>query len=101
MTNRYTVLQQTETNMTVTSGTELSRVCFYENIKSFLFHRSDRRCVGNPNVKQCGNLTLTNCVGYVRFLFHERHVRNVFELFISFVIALKPERLLVSLVLPV
>ena len=87
--------------MTVTSGTKLSRFCFYENVKSFLFHRFDKRCVGNRNVKQCGNLKLTNCVGHVKLLFRERHVRNVFELFVSFMIALKPGRLLVLLVPPV
>jgi hypothetical protein len=34
----------------------------------------DRRCVCNRTVWYCRNLILTNCVGYDRLLFHERHV---------------------------
>ena len=34
----------------------------------------DKRCVCNPPVLECGDLSFTNCVRYDKLLFHQRYV---------------------------
>jgi hypothetical protein len=44
----------------------------------------DRKCVCNPTVYKCGNLSFTNCMGYDKLPFHERDVCTLFRLYCLF-----------------
>jgi hypothetical protein len=66
---RHTVLQETETTWKVLNRPTFKHSTFLRKQRI----RFDRKCARNQTVYWCGNLSFTDCVGYDKLLFHERH----------------------------